>query len=152
MFCVDSDWGLSHFWEQMLERGKKKMLHFVTVVLALSSICSFLTICQDCVTRLDSICFFPPTAILMSSPGHEIIIPRTRLLCPHSEIVCIRKQRTCYLIRCLDRWFFTFMCLYHYMYVITRLRCWKEGDVAGLLSLYVSFTVYHELALEDSWN
>lgn len=78
-----------------------------------------------------------------SSSGHEIIIPRTSFLYPHSKIVCISKQRPCYLIRCLDRGFFTFICF-------VQMEKIGGKKSAGLLSLYVSFTVYHELALEDS--
>lgn len=82
----------------------------------------------------------------MSTIGHEIIIPRTSVLCPHSEIVCMSKQSPCYLIRCLDRTFFTFICLCDYQAQMVK----GEDESAGRLSLYVSFTVYHELALEDS--
>ena len=123
-------------FEQML--GPKENVTFCNGGAVWSSICCSLSQFVEIALR--------ELFLFVYSSGHEIIIPWTSLLCPHSEIVCISKQRTCYLIRCLDRWFFTFICLYDYQVQMVK----RGQNRAGLLSLYVSFTVYHELALEDS--
>lgn len=120
------------------------MLHFVLAVQ-----CSLQYVALSCnLSRLLYISWFflcCLAAMLMCSSGHEIIIPRTSLLCPCSEIVCISKQRTCYLIRCLDRWFFTFICLHEYPAQMV-----KRGEKQSRSTLFVC--LFHSVPWIGSWR
>lgn len=111
MFCVCSEWGpFLEIWTDVRAKRKCYILYWwcsVVFNMLLSHNLSRLLYMSGFFLRFLQ-------AILMSSSEHEIIIPRTSLLGLHRNIVCISKQRTCYLIRCLHRLFFTLICLYDY--------------------------------------
>lgn len=145
MFCACSEWGLSffffleQFWTDV--RAKRKCYIFLMAVLCSLQYVALSQFVKIAFYELILFFFIP----LMSTSGHEIIIPWTSLLCPHSEIVCISKQRTCYSIRCLHRWFFTFICLYDY-----QAQMVKKGAKQSRSSLFVR--LFQSVPWIGSWR
>lgn len=90
---------------------------------------------------------------------HEVIIHRTSFFCvsPQHRLSASANKRTCYWIRCRDKGSYTVI-YFHFLKFFSQLKWRKrqgEGggwqlESKGCSLLYVSFTVYHELALEDS--
>lgn len=95
---------------------------------------------------------------------HEVIIHRTSFFCasPQHRLTASANKRTCYWIRCRDKGsytviYFLFFFLGKKMKDQMKKRTWGFWWVGGgrleskgCSLLYISFTVYHELALEDS--